>query len=72
MLTTEDIPLLYLELEIYQRMRKVQLMCEIKCHRTSALLASEMLSCPSGQAYKGYLVGKTPLGKKRRRLENNI
>jgi len=61
MLGTEGVAVLCLELEIGQRLREcvtgvcnVSLVCVIKCHCTSALLPSAVLSCPSGEVYTGF------------------
>jgi len=54
MLTTEPIPLFFVELEIGQRLREVPLVLGIKFHLTSDLLASEVSLYPSGELYAGF------------------
>jgi SNF family Na+-dependent transporter len=47
MLAIEGIPIFYLELAIGERLRKVPLVYGTKCHPTSAVWASAVLSCLS-------------------------
>jgi hypothetical protein len=50
--------------------------CVIKCHRISVLLASAVLSGPSGEVYAGFGLsnpeGKRQLGKPRHHVDVNI
>ena len=48
MLTNEEFPIFYLEPEIGQRLKEVPMVCGTKCHSTSTLLASAVLSCHAG------------------------
>jgi len=55
LLATAGFPVFYLALEIGQRLRKVPLVCGIKCHLTSAILASAVLLCPSGKDLQSFV-----------------
>ena len=54
MLATEGNAVLCLEMKIGQHLRRGSLVCAIKCHCTSALLASTVQSCASGETYTGF------------------
>jgi len=54
MLATEGNAVFCLEMKTGQRLRTGSLVLAIKCHSTSALLASAVLSCASGETYTGF------------------
>ena len=54
MLVTDGIAVICLELKIGHSQRTVSLVCGIKCHCTSALLALAVQLFPSGQYYIGF------------------
>jgi len=75
MLTNEGNSVFYLESKIGQRLEELLLVYVIKCHTTSAILATEVLLCPSRknlQKFFGETRGKKSLEKPSSRCESNI